>query len=257
VRAPIAAASDNSPPTVTFALLRTAEHASFTLTMQIQQVHKGDVLFSGAVAAVLDKRRRFSHLTGLGQSSAGAPGGGPRLWMNGRPAGPCLSVLDCPHGLVALGFGIDDSDESLYNRIYIPVRGRVSDLSFHATGWQLLRTPYPFRTVDGISSSSEAVSDDPYGVEVFEAASAPGGRHGSIAMGDPPCSTATSDVLARGVGTVTLAGGRHPSSLTCPTDTGELVDITMRPTRWTLKGTVAGDTTQRNTRLLVLDLPLP
>jgi hypothetical protein len=258
VAAPLASATPAAAPSgVTFALIRTAMHASFSLTMQIGQRHKGEVLFSGAIAGIRSENGKFTHLSGLGQSSAGAPGGGPRIWVDGKSRSPCISLFDCPHGLVALGVGINDSDETLYNRIYVPVRGQVSDLNFKATGWRLQRTKYAYRTVEGISSSAAEATYDPNGVEVFQSATTTGGPHGSIAVGDPPCSTATVNGVARGAGTVTLIGGPHPSSVTCPKDTAELVDYTTRKTRWTLSGTVVGDTTQRQTRLLVLDLPLP
>jgi hypothetical protein len=45
--------------------------------------------------------------------------------------------------------------------------------------------------------------------------------------------------------------------LTCPLDNGELAGASRSSTTWTLSGTVIGDSTQRQTRLLVLDLPLP
>jgi hypothetical protein len=93
------------------------------------------------------------------------------------------------------------------------------------------------------------------GVERFESASLPGGRHGSLAVGLPPCSIAASGLVFRGVGTVTLDGGVRPESFTCPTSDVLPASYAARATTWRLHGNVTGESTGMDTRLFVVDLP--
>jgi hypothetical protein len=75
-------------------------------------------------------------------------------------------------------------------------------------------------------------------------ASAPSGRHGSIAVAAPPC-----DQLGAGVAVLTGPGVTDPQP--CPTDA--FADVTTKPGTWTMTGPAAG-LSGRSTRLLVLDL---
>lgn len=143
------------------------------------------------------------------------------------------------------------------NRLFAAAEGSEIDFEFEAQGWRLSEVDWDFRYVDGRDADATGVSLLGFGAEVFFEASAPGGRHGSLAMAIPPCSGATSGVLRRGVGEVVLEGGEEEKSSTCPPPNSvpQIASWATVKTKWRLAGTMAGDTTLNHTRLFVIDLP--
>lgn len=142
------------------------------------------------------------------------------------------------------------------NVVFIVARGPEIRFSYKATGWAVKRVPLSYRWVSGDDTASVAVHGRGNGVEVFDGeATLPGGRFGSVAVATAPCSESTSGLVSRGIGTMTLNGGRTTPSLTCPTDDQTIASYALHTTAWRAAGTVAGDTNTSEARLFVLDLP--
>lgn len=153
---------------------------------------------------------------------------------------------------------LDDPDGSdPRNRLFATAEGSEIDFDFQGKGWKLSQVDWDFRYVDGRDADATGASLLGSGAEVFFEASAPGGRHGSVAMALPPCSGAASGVLRRGAGQVVLEGGEEEESSTCPPPDSvpQIASWATAKTTWRLAGTMAGDTTLNHTRLFVIDLP--
>lgn len=134
-------------------------------------------------------------------------------------------------------------------------------VAFHGDGWVLRRLPLTYRYVGASDADAEGVFTGVNSMELFSSASARGGRRGSIATAEPPCSFSTAGVAAepvpRGVGTATLTGGGQSASLTCPQNIGVpfITEVATGRTDWQFTGPVAGDAIGVNVPLFVLDLP--
>ena len=174
-----------------------------------------------------------------------------------QPLGGCIV-----NRVLAYASGVNDSDQGeadAFNRFYIVEEGPAS-VTFRSSGWLLRRVPLSYRYVTDMAADADGVFTGDGGYELFRSAVAPGGAFGSIAIGNPPCSTSTAGIglsPPRGLGTATLRGGNHPSSLTCPTNLGIpfLTDYVGSRTHWSLTGPVIGDSSLAHVPLFVLDLP--
>lgn len=159
------------------------------------------------------------------------------------------------------GFGSSYSDHGLNEdsatHFFVVAYGTKVDYSFSGTGWKVAtdRARLAYRFVDGAERSAASAHTGLRGVEVSGEYTAPGGRYGSLAIAIPPCSMSGSGVVSRGAGSVTLDGGAQPKTFVCPADRTWLSDYAAGPTTWRLHGTVAGDTTNQETRLFVVDVP--
>lgn len=171
----------------------------------------------------------------------------------------------CDHGVCAVdgtttaaGMGLtvtNRAGETGVNVVLLTVRAPRVTYRVEAKGWAVKRVPTSFRWVggDGVAlGGSYALG---HGVEAFSDASAPGGRFGSVGIATAPCSQSTTGVVSRGVGTITLDGGRTRPSLTCPTSDNTITSWADAATEWQVSGTAFGDTTLAEARLFVQDLP--
>lgn len=142
------------------------------------------------------------------------------------------------------------------NRVLILLEGERITMDFQGDGWRLRRVPHAYRRVDSLTNpGSSGVQNLNHGVHVLQHAALPGGKRGSIAVGIPPCSTSTSGVVPRGVGSIELRGGGSTQTVVCPRDRHLLGLASTGPANWVLEGMVAGGNEFRETQLLVVDLP--
>ena len=159
-------------------------------------------------------------------------------------------------GFQAISYQDDEGGDST-NFVLLAAEAKDISYKFDSNGWRLRVVDWPFRYLD--TDGSDAVSlgtGSGEGAEVFFEATLRGGRHGSLAVALPPCSTAHIGVVDRGVGEATLSGGVEEKTTTCPTDRPSgAATWAPKKTTWRLEGTVLGDSTLNETRLFVIDLP--
>jgi hypothetical protein len=198
-------------------------------------------------------------IVGGGMTSIGP--GEPTAYISGTRIDSCTLPV-CPlrtvEGQTGLGeFYSDSGATGAINRGYFIAEGAsVSATLYQASGWSLQAAPLGYRYVDGDSGGNVSARVLDSGVEVFTGASIyDGSSRGSFAQADPPCSITSSSLVARGVGTLTLTGGVRRPSETCPQGQDELDSWSNGPTRWQLTGPVVGDSSQRHTRLLMIERP--
>lgn len=168
--------------------------------------------------------------------------------------GVCAADTETTSAGLALSVRNEAGDDAL-NVVFVAAGGPSIYSVANLDGWAVKRVRLPFRWVSGEQVAPAGAYVLGAGVEAFTEASAPGGATGSIAVSDPPCSEATSGVVSRGAGTLTLDGGKTHPTFTCPADRTTLASWAVGRTTWRVHGTAAGDATQSDARLFVLDLP--
>jgi len=242
--------------TTTFVLRRTSPGpTSFELQVSVWNDTRGS--FIGHVGARVE-RGRVTLADALFSGSA-------RRWEDttvtagGTRASTCQVGVchdDDVEGYHGLGTIHDDpTGKDPLTHVFVTLVGRKVQYEFHAKGWKLVRMPLTFRYLDGGETSPAFSKVGQNGVEVYEDGTLPGGRGGSIALGIPPCSTSSSGLVPRGAGTLTLDGGVSSESITCPTERIFPASYAPKATTWRFHGRAAGDTTGRDTRLYVVDIP--
>ena len=253
---PGAAIAEPPLTTLTFVLRRTSPGpTSFQLSASVWNDGRGS--FIGHIGAAA-KNGRVTAAEALMSGSAGrwknsTLTAGGKHWSS-CDIGVCHdSSIDGYHGL---GTTFDDKQgDDPTTHIFVVIVGLRPSYEFTGHGWKLVKLPLSFRYLDGEETSPAFVKAHVAGAELYLDGSLEGGRHGSLAMGVPPCSTAVLGLVPRGVGTVTLDGGVDSESVTCPIDRLLPASYATRGTTWRFHGTVAGDTLSRDTRLFVVDLP--
>lgn len=168
--------------------------------------------------------------------------------------GVCLADTSTQSAGSAVTIRNAAGDDEL-NVMFVVARG--ASVSYRATpkGWAIKRIAMPFRVVAGEDTATAGAYGAGSGAEISADVSATGGGTGSIAVSEPPCSESTSGAVSRGVGTLTLEGGRTKPTFTCPTSRGALASWAERRTTWRVTGKAVGETTQSDARLFVMDLP--
>lgn len=247
-----------APPLVTktFVLHRTTNGpTSFQLNVSLANDTRGS--FIGAIGARVVRGRVVSATTSWAGSA--------RRWQDSTvnaggakfstcQVGVCHDDrIDGWHGLTS-NYS-DDGGDDAFTHVFVTLVGKTVTWRLTAKGWALHPMPLSFRYLDGGETSPAYAHAETKGVEVYQDGSLPGGRRGSLAVGIPPCSMATTGLVARGAGSVTLDGGVEPESFTCPTSRVFPASFALGPTTWRLHGFVAGESTGVDTRLFVVDLP--
>lgn len=256
--ATVPAVTDAAPPLVTTTLvLRRTAPGPTSFDLQVAAWNDGRGSFIGEVGARVE-RGRVTLADAMFTGSA-------RRWENSTLNLGATRVSTCTvgvcHGSGVLGYHAmgtthtDDSGEDPLTHVFVALVGREVKYEFHANGWTLVKTPLSFRYLDGGETSQAFGKVGHHGVEMYEDGFLRGGRNGSVALGIPPCSTATVGVVPRGSGTLTLDGGVRSASITCPTERIFPASYALAATTWRFHGHAAGDTTGRDTRLFVVDLP--
>lgn len=242
---------------VTFVLRRTGAGAtSWNLNIHINNDHATGS-FLGFVGA------RFERGKPVRADAAWA--GSARRWEDTTLHLAGTTVSSCSAGVchddTVLGYqGLvssyrDEGGDDAYTHFFLVATGRIVRYGFEGKGWTLVRMPLSFRYLDGGDTSPAHAHSGQTGAEVFTEASLPGGRHGSLGVGVPPCSFAAVHVAMRGVGRLTLDGGAKPETVVCPDQPKLLGSYATGPTTWRFHGLAAGDITIQDTRLFVVDLP--
>ena len=154
---------------------------------------------------------------------------------------------------------VDDEGSGVgATRVYVAIRGLLPEVYLEdgTRGWTLREVEPEFHTVRAQRADAAGVKARLVGAEVFLAATAAGGRHGSIAIGQPPCDPVA--VGSVGIGLVELRGGAYGSRHVCPTDVFAASDVARDSTEWQLEGLATGtDVLSGTVRLVVIDLPAP
>jgi hypothetical protein len=255
-----ATAEAAAPPLVTRTLVlrRTSSGpTSFQLNVSVLADSRGT--FIGAMGARAD-RGRVTSATAVTASTT-------RRWDNSTVETGPFRFTACDVGVChgnqiegyhGLGSAYRDQgieDTGALTHVFVAMVGKDAAYEFTGKGWTVQVLRFGFRYLDGGDTSADFAHFGAVGVEAYSDGSLIGGRHGSLAMGVPPCSLTGTGLVFRGVGTVTLDGGVRPESFTCPTSRILPASYATRATTWRLHGTVAGDATGMDTRLFVVDLP--
>jgi hypothetical protein len=159
--------------------------------------------------------------------------------------------------LLGVTYASSASSAGDINALYVVVRAANISVKFKGAGWALRKQPLAFRNQATRQSATASVSDAGSGVAVTEGARATGGDEGSLAVAVPPCSISQENVVARGVGQMTLTGGVTTPRYTCPAAIKPpiMASYARTSTTWQLTGWAAGDTTLADQALLVIDEP--
>lgn len=177
-------------------------------------------------------------------------GDGARITTYGTDADPPA----CPAEAVC---ATDEPETFTYRRMVFPLAGHRYFVAGPRGGltvtlgtpyWRLRPATLGFRTVAAGDAAGAATRGQH--AERFRSASAPGGRHGSVAYALPPCQP--------GAGSATLdAGDGAPATaIDCAALIGDYkrTAATQRARTWTLKGDVVGKEASPF-RLIVFDFP--
>ena len=250
------AAGAASSATRTFVLVRTTSGASsFNLSLSASPDSNGlligeaDTYSKGGYVSRVDS----GAIVGSHPSSQGIDAGSLHVRT-------CSYTGTCAPGsldLAFLGFSYSSNNSSGdINALYFVMRGSRLQVKFTGTGWALKSVPLAFRAQEVQNNAVVAVSIANRGAAITDGASAPGGRSGSVAVAEPPCSTSDVGVLARGLGRVTLTGGVTSPTFTCPAPAAAILgSYARKSTTWQLTGVAAGDSTLSDEALLVIDTP--
>ncbi len=280
-----APASNSIDDQVVIELVRTADDvpASFRLTVQHPPSRTSDSVTLGAAALLrTDEHGEAVDAYGLLASSYTRQSQ-PTASVGGTQVNACTTTGVCQPVFVALGSATlvttEDTGADGFNRFYLVMQGfDILELGLDADGWDLRITGDASVTLaDGLAAESfgmdggtvsarhvgsdgpgsvEVVALGTRGVEAFTGATLPGKDSGSLAFTLPPCSSANVPT-GLGVGTVTLAGGQEAQQASCQPGSAAVsaAGVSSIATDWTVEGLVAGDTTQQDVRLVVVDLP--
>jgi hypothetical protein len=213
-----------------------------------------------SAVAVVVGRVAHGRLAEVGFAEAQAFGAANHAQVRGNggstvlcDAGACAAdttTLDAGLALTVTSKAGDD----LPNVVLVVAQGPKVVYTESHRGWAVKRITLPFRWVTGQDSAVLGAWAMGSGAEVFTDASLKGGATGSVAIGRLPCSAAAVGLVGRGVASATLDGGRAPRSTSCA-GSPRVAAIADGRTTWRLHGNAAGDTTDADLRLLVLDLP--
>lgn len=163
-----------------------------------------------------------------------------------------------PAPVAGLAFIIADYQSGASSRgddniVFVVAKGVSAGYTFRGRGWKIVQLPLSFRTVDAATSSALWANAFILKADLHMKAKAWGGRFGSIAVANPPCSYVG---IGTGVGTMSLAGGVEELAGTCPLiDAPSLTGRATRSTTWMFAGFVVGSSSAGMTRLFVVDLP--
>jgi hypothetical protein len=261
--APTAAIADVQASPSTFELVRTTTGpATLQLEFQASISDKYPTAFEGSFAGRLPPKGPPQDVVSLGARLIGT-NDEPVYSSNGRTTRICPQPTSCAlTRSFAYGDVIyldDQGGADALNRFWIVTRGDFT-IRLKGHGWKLVPTGLNYRYITSTQASRFGVYAGTDSAEISRDVSLSGGRRGSLAVLMPPCST-SSDVPAaepvpRGVGSMTLGGGPHPSTLSCPASVGKAfpTDVARAATTWTVTGTVLGDSSFQAIRLLVVDL---
>jgi hypothetical protein len=254
------AVSAASPRERIVVLLRrtTSGPSSFEFSASFQLHERG--AFVGSLDAHVGKRGPLKVWPGLVTSVSGRDG--VSVSVNGSSANSCDRLNLCTGSdFGGGGYAItyeDKEGSDPVNFVLVVVEGKGIVQEFRGVGWTSRVVGWRYRYIDGSEADSVSVSSGSFeGAEVFFEATAPGGRFGSLAVAWLPCSTSNSEVVPRGVGNAVLTGGIAEEELGCAGDDRRPAAASWAKgsTAWRLTGTTVGDTTLRETRLFVVDLP--
>lgn len=257
--APPGAAS--TPERQTLVLVRTTSGpASYSLLIEGSTSPAQPDGMQVQIAARLDSRGRVQQAASLGAQTfhydrqPAAQASGTRVEVC-EPVGGCIV-----HRTLGYTSGTQSKDNGgvdVFNRLFVIIEGRA-DISFKGQGWRLERRPLAYRYAVDQDADAAGVFTGGGAYQVFHRARLPGGKRGSIAAAQPPCSTsaAAGAAVPRGVGTMRLDGGKQSGELTCPLNLGTAAVTRWSDTgtTWTASGPVVGDSKQSNVPLTVLDL---
>lgn len=248
-----------------FEVVRTTTSASsFELTVDMSPPSGSDLdAYTAAVGFRTGETGAVESVVGLGATALGATNE-PGVFYDGTAVTTCTAAGVCnaqpTFAAVTLVGHKDNGEADALNRYYVVVEGKValSDIRFEAKGWVLAETSLETRYSDLRDAEGAAVTATPsVSANAFLSTQLAGGASGSLAMAAPPCSQATSGVVARGAGRMTLSGGTEDQVQMCPFvgGNGVLADHAPAATTWEASGLVAGDSTLHEGRLFVVDLP--
>lgn len=261
--APIQSAVAGSVRTVKrqYELVRTTSGpASFTFVLGVMPTKRGG--FIGAIAARVRPAASPKEPVPVAAFSFGrhdAPEGraqGKKI-TTCNTAGFCHQVSDTYAGILIIQMN-DKGGPRALNRFFIVTEGRGQpDIELQeASGWKLVTTELEYRYVDGSDAAVAGVYAGSEGVEVFTKTTLAGGKGGSLAQAEPPCSGSRVSVLFRGAGYLELRGGEEDVSTYCPqVGSAAIAASAPKSTEWILEGAAAGDVELATTRLFVVDLP--
>ena len=179
----------------------------------------------------------------------------------------CSSISDPPPaecelfisgGAHGLGYLYEDQGgPDAPTRMFVAVHGDGpgAGLGGQTKGWTIREVPPTFHFIRSYEAQAVGIQGLFGGGEVFLSAAAPGGEHGSIAVGQPPCGF---PMFEPGAGANLLRGGGADRIHVCGADWGGIADFATGTTTWRLEGAAAGASPFFGpARLLVIDLPPP
>jgi hypothetical protein len=143
------------------------------------------------------------------------------------------------------------------SRMFVAVHGGGpgAALGAQTEGWTMREVPPTFHFVRAYEAQAVGLQGLFGGGEVFLSATAPGGEHGSVAVGQPPCGF---PMFEPGAGASLLTGGEADPIHVCGANWGGIADFATGTTAWRLEGASAGASHFFGpARLLVIDLPPP
>lgn len=246
----------------TFVLVRTTDGASsFRLIVEAALSETEPVAFLGTALARVQEGRAVRTVP-LGAYKFHFDYG-VKAQVQGQTVQVCNSADGCiVQRTLASNVGTffdDEGGPDVENRMYVTLEG-PSRVRFEGSGWRLQDTRLDYRYLEASQAEASGVFTGAGAYQTFDSAHLAGGPAGSIALGTPPCSSASSvgpALVPRGAGTAVLAGGKQQVSLTCPENIGQpsMSAAADNATTWRMTGPVVGDSTLMNVPLFVVDLP--
>jgi len=252
--APIEGHATSHVETLTLLLVRTTSGPSqFNISLTAYAPKEG--AFVGDIDVVARRGRVVQTVSGSM--------GGLQSERDGASAGPIhfrtCRAMECgggPEGLVGAGIGYSSRhSRGDVNLLFLVLHGDDVSYKFEGSGWRVVSVPLTYRTVDTWDTSPVRISSGVYSAAVVVGARAMGGDRGSVALAAPPCSISLAGVVSRGVGKVRLTGGATRPEFTCPIDRIPMGSYSNHKTTWSVDGRAAGDSTQSDTTLFVIDRP--
>jgi hypothetical protein len=250
----IPASADSQVETLTFMLVRTTSGPShFDLLLSASSPSSGGYI--GDIDGVVRHGRVVRVDSGSMNDLRFEEDGVDVATQHVRTCG-LAHCRTAPDGalLTEIGYAAKHSRGDV-NALFFVLHGVRLDYHLDAVGWRIVPMRLNYRLVNTWDASPARVSSGVYSAAVVDGATAPGGRSGSLAVATPPCSISASGIVSRGAGQIQLTGGVTAPTFTCPTDRIPIGSYTNRKTTWSVDGWAAGDSTQSDTTLFVIDRP--
>lgn len=222
--------------TATFSVTSDGAHEAWAANVPIRWSTPTHLLTLADQAGVLDLRDQTVpslYTGGVGSASCAT-------------AGAALCTVGNPHQDSQVFFAGEYKSGGAYptpTDQYLIVSGLSPRLvSLDAKGWRLQRTKVSvLRRSDSDSQARGVETQDGAGLGEFQSVSANGGRHGSLVLAVPPCSSPPAGTTAvLGYGSYALDDGRSRTTGTCSDGHDYLASYASRMTTWTFAGLAAG-----------------